>query len=103
MKWNFRLFKELESSFKKGFCGDPRDGWYQGQIGFLEHYILPLVHRSKIYFVKEFGDALVENVLANVQVWTKHGAKATEMMVAAVDEGEEESSVLMRLYELPTL
>ncbi|KAL9184127.1 hypothetical protein ACHAXT_002213 [Thalassiosira profunda] len=102
VKWNFRLFKEINDSFEKGLCDDPRGGWYQGQIGFIENYILPLAKRSGIYF-ESFGEELVENVVVNKEIWTKHGGEATEIMIAAVEGGDDESSVLLRLYELPSL
>jgi hypothetical protein len=103
VKWNFRLMKELNESFKKGFCPDPRDGWFQGQIGFLDFYILPLAKRSKIYLNKEFGNGLIENGLRNRELWVQYGVKATEIMIDAVDQGIDEKSALLRLYELPSL
>lgn len=102
VKWNFRLYKEINDSFKKGFCDDPRKGWCDGQVGFLNHYIIPLAKRSTAY-LKESGEALTENAVANLDLWKRHGAKASEIMINAVDEGEDESSVLIRLYELPSL
>ena len=102
VKWNFRLFKELKECMRKGFCDDPAEGWSQGQIGFLNHYILPLAKRSKIYFNKEFADAIVENGETNLRLWKQHGDEASSIMAAAVDDGEDETDVLLRLYELPT-
>lgn len=105
VKWNFRLFKELNECFAQGFCNDPRDGWFEGQIGFLDFYILPLAKRSKIYFDKEFADALVENGLNNRKLWTRFGVKGTAIMVNAADDQEEEceQETLRKLYELPSL
>ena len=102
VKWNFRLFKEIKECSRKGFCDDPVEGWSQGEIGFLNHYILPLAKRSGIYFNKEFADAIIENVETNLRLWKQHGDKASSIMAAAVDNGEDETDVLLRLYELPT-
>ena len=84
VKWNFRLFKELDNSFKNGFCEDPRSNWPQGNFEFLDKYILPLAQRSTIYFKDTFGEALVENALANRKLWEKHGSKATGIMEASM-------------------
>ena len=102
VKWNFRLYKEIKNCSRQGFCPDPLDGWSAGQIGFLNHYILPLAKRSKIFFYKEFGDNLVENGMNNLKLWKQHGDKATSIMATAVELEEDESDVLLRLYELPT-
>ena len=102
VKWNFRLFKELKTSSRKGYCDEPVEGWAQGQIGFLNHYILPLAKRSQTFFYKEFGDALVANGETNLKLWTQHGVEATSIMAAAVDNDEVENDVLLQLYELPT-
>lgn len=103
VKWNFRLYKELNECSRKGLCDDPREGWFQGQIGFLEHYILPLATRSQVYFNEGFANALVANGRSNLDLWKKHGAEATVIMVNAAEDGEDECSVLMRLYELPCI
>lgn len=95
--------KELNVCFKKGLCADPRDSWFQGQIGFLEKYILPLAERSQVYFEKEFADALIGNARHNLKLWNQHGVEATAMMVNAADNGEDEPDVLVRLYELQSL
>mmetsp|Transcript_3823 Transcript_3823/g.8537 ORF Transcript_3823/g.8537 Transcript_3823/m.8537 type:complete len:1220 (+) Transcript_3823:92-3751(+) len=100
VKWNFRLYKEINVCFKQGLGNDPRGGWCQGQIGFLDHYILPLAKRSHIYFNKEFADALVKNGLNNRRLWMEHGIKATSIIVDGADNDEVESDVLLRLNEL---
>lgn len=103
-KWNFRLYKELNECFKKGFCGDPRDGWFEGQVGFIQHYILPLARRSEVYFDKPFADAPANNTLGNLQAWKQVGVRATAIMVNGGDDEEEaEEETLRKLYELPSL
>ena len=99
-KWNFRLYKELMACFKNGQCDDPRSGWYQGQVGFYEHYILPLAKRSKVFFKEDFADAPYENGLRNLQLWITHGKKATSIMMKALEEGLDENDVLVELYQL---
>jgi hypothetical protein len=47
-KWNARLFQEMYSAFLSGRCdNDPSEGWYQGEIGFFDHYIIPLAMKLK--------------------------------------------------------
>lgn len=95
--------KELYECYKKGLCGDPREGWFQGQVGFLDKYIIPLAKRSSIYFHQDFSESLVNNGLTNLAMWMAHGKQATDIMTNATDDNEKESGVLQRLYELPTL
>mmetsp|Transcript_1825 Transcript_1825/g.4566 ORF Transcript_1825/g.4566 Transcript_1825/m.4566 type:complete len:1245 (+) Transcript_1825:180-3914(+) len=102
IKWNYRLYKELHTCFKKGLCSDPRTRWFQDQIGFLDHYIIPLAKRSSVYFDEDFGRELAENAAANRELWVKHGVRATQIMVGSATENEIEieSLTLLRLYEL---
>jgi hypothetical protein len=45
-KWNYRLFKEMYRAFLEGHSDmDPSDGWYQGEIGFFDFYIIPLAKK----------------------------------------------------------
>lgn len=100
---HFNSDKELHVCFSKGQCEDPRDGWYQGQIGFLDKYVLPLAKRSQIYFEKEFSDAIVNNGLMNMQLWMKYGIRASAVMLEGIVNDTNESEVLLQLYELPSL
>ena len=45
-KWNERLFQEMYSMFLAGRLDkDPSEGWYQGEIGFFDFYIIPLARK----------------------------------------------------------
>ena len=48
-KWNARLFKEMYQAWKLGRGGakDPSEFWYEGEIGFLDFYIIPLAKKLK--------------------------------------------------------
>jgi hypothetical protein len=48
LKWNAALFYECLQGFKDGRGNDPRANWYQGQIGFIQGYIMPLTERCNI-------------------------------------------------------
>merc|ERR1712048_1440097 len=42
-KWNERLFEEMYHAYKTGRAkADPRTFWYKGELGFFDHYIIPL-------------------------------------------------------------
>jgi hypothetical protein len=47
-KWNERLFHECSHAF---LCGraetNPAEGWYEGGLGFFDHYIIPLARKLK--------------------------------------------------------
>ena len=103
VKWNFRLYKEIIACYKKGLCGDPSSGWYKGQIGFFDFYIIPLAKRGSAFFTsKDFGIKLVEQAEINKNQWIEHGEKATDLMINAALNDEEETTVLRNLYLLVT-
>jgi len=44
VKWNERLYKEMWAAYATGRAEkDPTEGWYMGEIGFFDGYIIPLV------------------------------------------------------------
>ena len=45
-KWNERLFKEMYLAYLNGRSDtDPSVGWYKGEIGFLDFYVIPLAKK----------------------------------------------------------
>ena len=45
-KWNERLFNEMYKAFVDGRTDrDPSNGWYQGELGFFDYYIIPLAKK----------------------------------------------------------
>jgi hypothetical protein len=47
-KWNERLFQEMYESYKTGrWDKDPSAGWYKGELGFFDNYIIPLAKKLK--------------------------------------------------------
>lgn len=45
-KWNRRLFMELYHAYQEGRMDkDPSEMWYQGEIGFLDFYVIPLAKK----------------------------------------------------------
>ena len=46
IKWNERLFHELYAAYKTGRAeNDPSEGWYKGELGFFDFYIIPLAKK----------------------------------------------------------
>jgi 3'5'-cyclic nucleotide phosphodiesterase len=47
-KWNERLFCEMLQTFQDGrTCYDPTKQWYESELGFFDHYIIPLAKKLK--------------------------------------------------------
>ena len=47
-KWNEKLFMEMSHAFKTGrLAKAPEEFWYEGEIGFFDHYIIPLAKKLK--------------------------------------------------------
>jgi hypothetical protein len=84
-KWNARLFQEMYSAFLSGRCdNDPSEGWYQGEIGFFDHYIIPLAMKLKECGV--FGvssDEYLSYATNNRREWE---AKGNAIVVSLVEK-----------------
>ena len=53
------MYKELSKGYSEGRgTFDPRNGWYKGEIGFFDFYIIPLAKKLKDCGV--FGSAATE-------------------------------------------
>ncbi|CAJ1960718.1 unnamed protein product [Cylindrotheca closterium] len=47
-KWNERLFQEMAVAYKAGRLPfNPAEKWYEGEIGFLDNYVIPLAKKLK--------------------------------------------------------
>jgi hypothetical protein len=82
-KWNARLFQEMYSAFLSGRSAtDPSEGWYQGEIGFFDHYIIPLARKLKECGV--FGvssDEYLSYATANRREWETKGLATVTALV----------------------
>ena len=72
---NERFFHECYSAFKDGRAEkDPMDGWYEGELGFFDYYIIPLA--KKLKECKVFGvssDEYLDYAIANRAEWALKG------------------------------
>ena len=81
-KWNERLFCEMYEAYKQGRSEkNPIDGWYQSEIGFFDHYVIPLAKKLKDCGV--FGvssDEYLNYALENRREWSNRGEEVVEQM-----------------------
>jgi hypothetical protein len=82
-KWNTRLFQEMMLAFRNGRSSfDPSSNWYQGEIGFFDHYVIPLAKKMKEAGV--FGSAgapYLAFATSNKEMWEASGAQAIEELI----------------------
>ena len=79
-KWNERLFHEMYKAFLEGRIEtDPSQGWYKGEIGFFDFYIIPLAKKLETCGV--FGvssDEYLNYAEANRREWEAKGEEIVE-------------------------
>jgi len=84
VKWNERLFQEMWAAYVNGHShADPRQGWYESQIGFYDFYIIPLAKKLKECGVfSTAGDEYLGNALENRRRWTDEGEMVTQKLIS---------------------
>jgi hypothetical protein len=82
-KWNARLFRELYTAYREGRTeNDPTAGWYKGELGFFDNYIIPLTKKLKECGV--FGvssDEYLNYALENRREWETKGEAIVSNLV----------------------
>lgn len=85
-KWNERFFVECYQAYKDGRAEkDPSIGWYQGEIGFFDFYIIPLARKLKECGV--FGvssDEYLNYAVHNRQEWQVRVRISTDRISASL-------------------
>jgi len=93
-KWNESFFRECYQAYKDGRVeNDPSIGWYEGEIGFFDFYVIPLAKKLKRCGV--FGvssDEYLNYALKNRQEWQDRGQEVVEEMKNALLSEEPEGS-----------
>ena len=88
-KWNECLFREQVNAFQEGRGdSDPAVNWYKGELGFFDHYIIPLAKKLKNCGV--FGvssDEYLNYALKNRSEWEAKGKEIVVEMTAALSQG----------------
>jgi hypothetical protein len=84
-KWNQRFFFECYQGYLDGRSDvDPADGWYKGELGFFDFYIIPLAKKLKECGV--FGvssDEFLQYAQSNRAEWEAKGQDLVEQYIAA--------------------
>lgn len=82
-KWNAKLFKEMTKAYREGRAEkDPATFWYEGEIGFLDFYIIPLAKKLKDCGV--FGvssDEYLNYAMENRREWAEKGREVVAELV----------------------
>jgi class 3 adenylate cyclase len=80
LKWNERLFHEMYKAYLSGRADtDPSEGWYKGELGFFDFYIIPLAIKLKDCGV--FGvasDEYLDYAIANRTEWEIKGKQIVQ-------------------------
>lgn len=79
-KWNQKLFMELYHAYKQGRMEtDPSIGWYKGELGFFDYYVVPLA--KKLDTCGVFGvssDEFLIYAMQNRQEWELKGEQLVQ-------------------------
>jgi 3'5'-cyclic nucleotide phosphodiesterase len=85
-KWNEKFFEECYKAYTEGRAEkDPSEGWYQGELGFYDFYIIPLAKKLKDCGV--FGvasDEYLNYAVRNRKEWEDRGREVVDEMVEKV-------------------
>ena len=91
-KWNGRLFEEMYKAYAEGRGErNPAEFWYKGEIGFFEHYIIPLAKKLKNCGV--FGvssDEYLNYAESNLKEWEARGQVVVGELVEHVRKTYED-------------
>jgi hypothetical protein len=95
VKWNKRLFNEMYRSYLNGRGEkDPSDGWYDGELGFFDFYIIPLAKKLKECGV--FGvssDEYLDYAVTNRNEWEHKGRSMVQQYLSEYkSSGSQHSS-----------
>lgn len=90
-RWNERLFEEMYVAYRLGRSDkDPSDFWYKGEIGFFDHYIIPLTKKLRDCGV--FGvssDEYMNYAIKNREEWEMRGQEVVANMVERLTYDEK--------------
>jgi hypothetical protein len=90
-KWNERFFLECHQAYQEGRADhNPADGWYEGELGFFDFYIIPLARKLKDCGV--FGvssDEYLNYAIQNRSEWEKRGRDVVHELIGLVQEPKQ--------------
>lgn len=83
-RWNENLYHEMYAAYLAGRSNkDPSVDWYESEIGFFDHNVIPLARKLKecgVFCVS--SDEYLQYALANRQEWASKGEQVTKEMIA---------------------
>ena len=84
LKWSSRLFREQKASALEARGDDPEASWFEGQLVFMDVYVLPLAKnlRSSGIFDDETGSLFAQCVQDNRARWLIEGRRKTDDLIA---------------------
>lgn len=90
-KWNRRLYKEFYvAHLNERLSFDPEESWYENQIGFFSHYILPLAGKMKTCGVfSTTGNVFEYFAMENKKRWIEEGEVISEEIIRDVKKEVE--------------
>jgi 3'5'-cyclic nucleotide phosphodiesterase len=88
-KWNERFFLECYEAYVKGRAAvDPSIAWYEGELGFFDHYIIPLAKKLKecgVFGVSSYE--YLQYAMNNRAEWESRGKEIVSEMKERVARG----------------
>ena len=93
-KWSSRLYREQKASAVVARGDDPEASWFEGQIVFMDIYIMPLARRlaEPGIFDDEIGKLFAQCVQDNRARWLIEGRLKTENLIANWSEKHTKTS-----------
>lgn len=89
LQWNERFFFELYKAYKEGRAEtDPSVGWYKGEIGFFQFYVIPLA--KKLATCGVFGvssDEYLNYAESNMEEWKIKGEEIVAGYLEKFEKG----------------
>lgn len=112
--WNERFFNECYGAFKMGrAASDPSEGWYKGEIGFFDFYIVSGLFAGVLVYIRSpsvsvfqiplakklescgvFGvssDEYLGYAVSNRDLWVQQGEEIVQGYLAKFEQGDIES------------
>jgi len=97
IKFNYRLFLELNACYVDGSVPDPALTWTEGQLAFMIAYVLPLAERTGDICgdtIAQIG--LADNARAHFKLWDTYGTAITQYFIAGCEDGESSDTILAK-------
>lgn len=98
LQWNQHLFNEMYLAYKAGRIEkDPSEGWYQGEMGFFDFYIIPLAKKLETCGVFGVSSHEYRNyALANRREWESKGEAIVAEYMAAIKASEAKETAELK-------